>query len=157
MKEVTPIIELLNNPEEAPIELLKLADPSVTLINGYLKSGSCYVALLGAEIIGTIVLSESDSTTNEIKNIAVKESLQRKGVGKKLLAFADKLSRQKGYKNILIGTGNSSISQLLLYQKAGFEIKEVERDFFLKNYADPIFENGIQCKHKIILEKDLNT
>ncbi|WCN36270.1 hypothetical protein [Aneurinibacillus uraniidurans] len=33
-----------------------------------------------------------------------------------------------------IGTGNSSIGQLALYQKCGFRIIGVDRDFFIKHY-----------------------
>ena len=42
-----------------------------------------------------------------------------------------------------------------VYQKEGFEMKEIVKDFFLYNYDKPIYENGIQCKHMIILNKNL--
>jgi aminoglycoside 6'-N-acetyltransferase I len=88
--------------------------------------------------------------------MAISELFQGNGFGKQLLQFAEEISQQSGYKKLIIGTGNSSIAQLALYQKAGFEIVRIEKDFFVKNYKQPIMENGIPCKHMIILEKELN-
>lgn len=91
----------------------------------------------------------------EVTNIAVDESEQGKGFGKALLRYAELVTRELGFEKLVIGTGNSSLAQLALYQKEGFEIREIQRDFFTMNYTEPIFENGIQCKHMIILEKNL--
>lgn len=154
MEPLLHIAPLTTN-QQIPFDLLALADPSKTQVDAYLQSGSCFIAKLESEIVGVIVLDELDSTTTEIKNVAVKESEQGKGYGKILLQYAQKASREKGCKNLIIGTGNSSMGQLALYQKEGFEITRIVKDFFLKNYKEPIFENGIQCKHRIILEKRL--
>lgn len=58
-----------------------------------------------------------------------------------------------GCTNLITGTGNSRIGQLDLYQKEGFDIPKIVKNFFLKNYKEPIFENGIQYKHRFKLEK----
>ncbi|MCX2745317.1 GNAT family N-acetyltransferase [Mangrovivirga sp. M17] len=142
---------------DIPFDLLELADPSRSHINEYLKTGTCYVAKLDTKIVGVLVLDEIDSTRIEIKNIAIVESEQGEGLGKELLRHSEIISRESGYEKLVIATGNSSIGQLALYQKEGFGIKEIDRDFFIRNYTEPIFENGIQCKHKIILEKDLKS
>ena len=31
----------------------------------------------------------------------------------------------------------------------------IDRDYFLRNYPEPIWENGIQCKHQLIFKKTL--
>jgi len=85
----------------------------------------------------------------------MKESEQGKEYGKALLRYGTKVSQESGYKNLIVGTGNSSIGQLTLYQKEGFEINRIEKNFFIKNYSEPIFENGTQRKHMVILEKNL--
>jgi aminoglycoside 6'-N-acetyltransferase I len=139
-----------------PFALLELADPSRSQIDSYLKTGTCHIATLGTQIVGVVVLDKVDASTAEIKNIAVQRSEQGKGFGKRLLGYAGQLSRKEGYKRLIIGTGNSSIRQLALYQKEGFEMRCIERDYFLKNYDQPIVENGIQCKHRVVLEKILS-
>ena len=72
-----------------------------------------------------------------------------------LLEYSEKTSRNLGFQKIIIGTGNSSIGQLALYQKQGFEMERIEKNFFTKNYPEEIIENGILCKHMVILEKTI--
>ncbi len=66
-----------------------------------------------------------------------------------------KVDKTKRYKTIEIGTGNSSIGQLALYQKCGFRIIGVDMDFFVKHYPAQIFENGIQYRDTVRLSQDL--
>lgn len=35
-------------------------------------------------------------------------------------------------------------------------LKVLDRDYFVRNYPEPIWENGIQCRHRLILEKELS-
>jgi ribosomal protein S18 acetylase RimI-like enzyme len=85
----------------------------------------------------------------------VREAFQGRGIGKKLIQFAMDQAREKNAKTIEIGTGNSSVGQLLLYQKCGFRITGIDRDFFIRHYPEKIYENGIQCRDMIRLSLDL--
>lgn len=149
-------IRELNVNEELPIDLLLLADPSRKLIEEYLNRGTCYVAENDNEIIGVYVLLPTRPETVELVNIAVSEIEQGKGVGRQLLMDAIQKSKAKGYKSIEVGTGNSSIGQLALYQKCGFRITNVDRDFFIRHYEDKIFENGIWCRDMLRLSQDFD-
>lgn len=148
-------IRQLDKDEPVPIQLLLQADPSEKLISAYVCSGKCFVAEENEHIIGTYVLFEKDTSTIELKNIAVQEKLQGKGIGKTLLSHAIEQARKLGYKTIQVGTGNSSIGQLAFYQKCGFRIKEIDHDFFLRHYPEIIIEDGIQCRDMIILSMDI--
>lgn len=149
------LIERTKENNDIPFDLLELADPSRIKINEYLKTGTCYVAKIDSKIVGVLVLNQIDATSIEVKNIAVDESEQGKGFGKALLRYSELVSRELGFNKLVIGTGNSSFDQLAFYQKEGFEMCKIKKDFFLTNYTEPIFENGIQCKHMVILEKKL--
>ena len=94
MPGVDILICELQQGQPAPMELLLLADPSVELINEYLIPGKCFVALLGEEIAGAMVLTEFDQSTMEIKNIAVAETYQGRGIGKRLLQYAGEFARR---------------------------------------------------------------
>ncbi|SMF64788.1 Acetyltransferases [Paenibacillus barengoltzii J12] len=149
-------IRLLEDHEEVPLDLLLLADPSQEMIAEYLQRGQCYVGLDEREqIIAVIVLLPTRPGTLEIVNIAVREAFQGRGIGKKLIQFAMDQAREKNAKTIEIGTGNSSVGQLLLYQKCGFRITGIDRDFFIRHYPEKIYENGIQCRDMIRLSLDL--
>ncbi|MGM9968224.1 MAG: GNAT family N-acetyltransferase [Rummeliibacillus sp.] len=149
------LIRKLNIDERPPMGLLLLADPSRKIVEEYLQRGQCFVAESNDQVIGCYVLLETRPETVELVNIAVEEIFQGKGIGKKLVMNAIEVAKSKGYKTIELGTGNSSISQLALYQKCGFRITGVDIDFFTKHYTEDIFENGIQCRDMIRLSRYL--
>lgn len=155
IKDKSLTFDKLNKGENIPYDLLLLADPSKELIDEYLKQSDVFSARQNNRTIGVIVLFPLTRETVEIKNVAVKPEFQGQGIGSYLIENVVKVASANRQKSICIGTANSSIGQLYLYQKLGFEIFGINKDFFLKNYSLPIFENGVQCKHLILLEKKL--
>jgi aminoglycoside 6'-N-acetyltransferase I len=145
----------LEKQEQNPYDLLLLADPSTEIIDEYLKSSQIFVAEQEERIIGTIVLQTLVDNITEIKNLAVLPELQGQGIGRYLIENATQIARKMNCKTIQIGTANSSVGQLYLYQKVGFEISEIKKNFFVDNYSEQIYENGIQAKHMIMLTKIL--
>lgn len=148
-------IRRLNDNEKLPMNLLLLADPSRKLIEDYVNRGECYVCEKGKEINGVYVILPTRPETVELVNVAVSEAEQGKGIGKNLILDAIHRSKEKGYKTIELGTGNSSVGQLALYQKCGFRITGVDTDFFIRHYEEDIYENGIWCRDMIRLSQDL--
>ncbi len=142
------------NPLNTPMDLLLLADPSLKSINTYIKDSRVMVARKKSAIIGIIVFIRRTQTTYEIVNLAVEERCQQKGVAKSLLKSVDAKMEQLGATKLIIGTGNSSLRELGLYQRFGFRISTIEKDFYLNNYKEQIWENGILCRDRIILEKE---
>ena len=148
-------IRQLTAHEAAPYDLLLLADPSRKLVEEYLGRGTCYVATYQQEIIGVLVLIRTRPKTMEIVNVAIKEAYQGRGIGKKLIYYAIEKAREQDIKTLEIGTGNPGTTQLMLYQKCGFRITWIDRDFFVRHYPEPIFENGIQCRDMIRMSMDI--
>ncbi|WP_046174201.1 GNAT family N-acetyltransferase [Domibacillus indicus] len=148
-------IRPLSPTETPPYDLLLLADPSRPMIDEYVKQGKCFLLEESGTVIGVYVLLQTRPGTVELMNIAVAETHQGKGLGKKLLLHAVEQGRAGAYQTIKVGTGNSSFAQLALYQKAGFRITGIDRDFFTRNYEEEIWENGIRCRDMIRLEREL--
>lgn len=138
-----------------PWGLLLSADPSRKMVESYINNSDIYIAFVREKVVGEYVLTKIDDSTIELKNIAVDEKYQGKGIGKQLVLDAIKKAKEAGFKIIEVGTGNSSFSQLGLYQKCGFRIVGVEKDFFTKNYDQEIVENGIKCIDMIRLAINL--
>ena len=138
---------------EAPMKLLLEADPKKDHVIDYINRGDVFVAEEAGDVIGVMVLLPTRPGTLEVVNIAVSGSYRGKGVGSRLLQFAAEAA--EGYENLETGTGNSSIGQLLFYQRNGFRIDHVDKDFFIKQYEDDIWENGIQCRDMIRLVKTI--
>lgn len=141
--------------EEPPMDLLFLADPSRKIIDEYIQRGECFVGESDGQIIGVYVLLPTRPETVELVNVAVRESQQGRGIGKQLILNSILTAKSRGYRTIEVGTGNSSIGQLALYQKCGFRITSVDIDFFIRHYSEEIFENGIQCRDMVRLSQDL--
>jgi aminoglycoside 6'-N-acetyltransferase I len=148
-------IRQLKQQEPIPYELLLLADETKELIDTYALEGEIYVLEENNQIIAVYVLQVLDAKRVEIKNIAVRQNYQGQGIGKCLLKDATRRAKDRGFETLLIGTANGAIKQLYLYQKEGFEITSIKKNFFIDHYPEVIFENGIQCKHMIMLEKQL--
>ncbi|WP_308364978.1 MULTISPECIES: hypothetical protein [unclassified Microbulbifer] len=49
-----------------------------------------------------------------------------------------------------VGTGTFGY-QLTIYQRQGFRVERIDKNFFLKNYPEPIVENGIQHRDMLRL------
>jgi ribosomal protein S18 acetylase RimI-like enzyme len=148
-------IRKLGLDEQPPMQLLLLADPSRKLVEEYLYRGQCFIAQIDKRIIGVYVLLPTRPGTIEIVNMAVDENYQGRGIGKQLVNHAIQSAKRGGFKTIEIGTGNSGVGQLALYQKCGFRMTSIDRDFFIRHYSEPIFENGIQVVDMVRLSQDL--
>ena len=148
-------IRKLQSIDTVPYELLLLADPSKENINKYIRSSETYIAWFKKKPIGVYVLLTAGMEAIEIKNIAVDEKFRNKGLAKFLLEDATNKIKEKGYKEVEIGTSNASFAQLALYQSNGFDMVGIKKNYFIKNYNEPLFENDLQCKHMIVLKKIL--
>jgi len=151
------IFSKIRNGEAIPFDLLLLADPSRASIDEYLEDSDVFVVKRHNNIQGIIVVNPLNEEEVEIKNVAVKTECQGRGIGSMLINYAVRIAAENHKKVIYIGTANSSIEQLRLYQKLGFEIFAVRENFFTTNYPEPIYENGIQALHMFMLKKELHT
>ncbi|NDV96219.1 GNAT family N-acetyltransferase [Dysgonomonas sp. 521] len=139
-----------------PYDLLLLADETVEGINTYLFDSDVYVVQIDDKAVGVFCLLPHDKEDVEIVNIAVAEEFQNKGIGSRMLGEVEKIAGGENYKRIILGTADCGFKQIRFYEKNGYSQYNVKKDYFLKKYPDePIFENGIQLKDMVMLEKSL--
>lgn len=138
------------SPDLVPQKLLLVADPSVERVNQYLKDSLCYVAILQDEIVGVCVLKPISKNRIELFNIAVLPENQKTGIGSQLLQFVLDSLKEKNIESVELGTGTFGY-QLAFYQRFGFRVDSILKDYFIINYDEPIFENGIQLKDMLRL------
>ena len=152
---MTRIEKIGNN--EVPYELLYLADEDDDQIRKYRDSALFWAARRDDEILGMIGLSERGQKSVEIVCVAVYEEYQNKKIGTELIERVIGYSKEKGYEEIIIKTGNCGLGQLYLYQRCGFRFDSVNKDYFLENYRVPIYENTIRCTDQIVLKYRIYT
>lgn len=77
------------------------------------------------EIQGCCLLTKIDATTIRLRQMAVLDGLQGKGVGRVLMNFAENVARDAGFKKIIMHARHSAVG---FYEKLGYEIcsKEFE-------------------------------
>ncbi len=135
------------------MELLLTADPDKNSILAYLPNSKVLTYHDDQHCKGIALLTVSNGVY-ELKNIAVVKECQGKGIAKLMISEVKSMAKKIGANSVVVGTGNSSLSQLALYQKCGFRMSHIESDFF-KSYAEPIFENGIRCIDMVYLRAKL--
>ncbi len=131
--------------------LLHAADPDARKIAAYLASGEVWVDAQGAAIA---IIQPHSPDVFEIMNIALAEHMRGQGHGKAFSQGFIAMLKARGARAVKIGTGNSSLDQLALYQKLGFRITVIVAGFF-DDYPEPIVENGIACRDMVRLRVEL--
>ena len=138
------------SPDAVPLSLLLEADPSEECIKRYLNGSWCYAALINNVIVGVCVVKPICESKTEIFNIAVSPENQKQGIGSQLLQFVLDHLHEKNVESVELGTGTFGY-QLAFYQRFGFRVDAIHKDFFINNYDKPIYENGIQLKDMLRL------
>jgi len=128
---------------DAPMELLLLADPSEEKIRSYLPESKCFVASSKGAVVGACVVRPRGPGAHELMNISIQPVHQKSGYGTALLKWVVDFYCKSGARQIEVGTGTFGY-QLAFYQRQGFRVTSIDHDFFVKNYPEPIFEDGIR-------------
>jgi len=90
----------------------------------------------------------------EIMELAIVPERHGQGLGKQLVAWLVAEARRRGKSAVLVGTANASIGNIAFYQKCGFRMDQVRKDYFWY-YRDPHYENGIQVRDLLVFRYDL--
>ncbi|MCJ0742095.1 GNAT family N-acetyltransferase [Pedobacter montanisoli] len=150
-------IVLLQKNELLPLDLLLMADETEAAVRKYIFQSEVYLVTdkISHEKIAVFVLFKIDNTKLEIKNIAITEKLRGKGIGSWLISNIKQIATQQNYKSLIVGTPDCAIQQINFYQKAGFIPFALKENFFINNYEEPIYENGILLKDMLMLKMTL--
>lgn len=138
---------------DAPMELLLIADPSEQKVRSYLSESRCFVASSDGVLVGACVVQPLGEGAYELMSIAVEPGRQKSGHGTALLKWVVDFFREEGAQRMEVGTGSFG-HQLAFYQRQGFRVTRIDHDFFVKNYPEPIFEEGIQLVDMLRLTRE---
>jgi ribosomal protein S18 acetylase RimI-like enzyme len=142
---------------EQYLPLLLLADESLAQVRSYMNCGELH-AFIGddSRAVG-IVLTIAAEEGVELKAVAVDASQRNRGVGRRMLAAVLDELRRRGVRRAIVGTANAGIGQLAYYQKAGFRLLRIERDFFspARGYPAVMGDNGIRLRDMVWMDQEL--
>ncbi|RYY67564.1 MAG: GNAT family N-acetyltransferase [Chitinophagaceae bacterium] len=72
------------------------------------------------DMLGCCMLRKLDNQTLQLRQMAVKNNLQGKGIGASIMSFAETISRDRGYRSIIMHARDTAIG---FYEKFGYKVK----------------------------------
>jgi ribosomal protein S18 acetylase RimI-like enzyme len=140
---------------ETAILLLKDADEGEERIRAIVISANhtTYLARDGESVIGAATM-HWNTDESEIIYIAVASAQRGHGYGKAIISQLLEEARCRGVRAVLVGTATTSFDNIAFYQKCGFRVDYVRRDYF-SYIQPPIFENGIRMRDMLVLRHEM--
>jgi len=151
-------IETYGGPRDDLRALFELAEDSAAELDSYIDAGRVLVATSDGEIIGHLQLTGTgDPRQVEIKNMAVRETRQGQGIGRRLIQAAVDLAAAESVTTILVATAAADIGNLRFYQRQGFRMRSVERDAFTPatGYPPGLLIDGIELRDRVWLDREV--
>ena len=146
------------------LPLLFLADSAEDHVRAHLDDGELYGLVDedgGRSIIGAVQCvprhEGASSGTVELTLVAVAETHQGRGVGKQMLRLVLDELRRAGFERAIVGTSNAGVGEIAYYQKCGFRLLSIERDYFnpARGYDGTETENGIVHRDLVWFDQSL--
>src|SRR5262249_55338142 len=150
-------IELIPRHETAfLLPVLGDAEEGEERIRATLLDPTCtaYASWLDDQLAGATVVRWEDDEPSEIVYISVAPDLRGHGYGKQIIHFFLKELRRRGGHALLVGTANAALDNIAFYQKCGFRMFEIRRDYFAY-IQPPIAEHGIVLRDLFVFRYDL--
>ena len=97
------------------------------------KSNLHIAAYEDDQMLGCCMLVEEEPQTVRLRQMAVINDLQGKGIGRALMQFAENLARDRGYKKITMHARKNAIGfyEKMGYKKSGAEFEEITIPHFV--------------------------
>ena len=137
-----------------PMDLLLLSDETPTAIFAYVNDSEVWVCRQQQVIVAVACVLVLDDSRVELKNLAVAEGMQGKGIGGIFLQQLKQHYRTT-HKQMLVGTADVGWSQQRFYLRHGFVRVGTRERFFIENYPEPIIENDQQLVDMHVFACDL--
>jgi hydrogenase expression/formation protein HypE len=140
--------------EEAPSpeaqEVLRAAGPCPAALHAVPARGRLFTARRGGSLVGAALLCDGELTA-----LAVTPGCRRQGVGAALVERAAAAARAEGREALTASVAANGVGELLFYQKCGFRVAGVDRDWFRGRPAAAETVNGLPCLDRVRLARSL--
>ncbi|HEY3992408.1 MAG TPA: GNAT family N-acetyltransferase [Ktedonobacteraceae bacterium] len=140
---------------ETLLPILRDAEEGDERIRAAFLDPACvaYAASVNGTLVGAAVVRWEEGENSELLSIAVLASERGKGYGKQIIAALQAELPVHG-QALLVGTANSSLENIAFYQKCGFRMFQVRRNYFA--YIQPsLQEHGIIMRDMLVFRYDL--
>ena len=139
------------------IPLIRLAEDSESQLESAIDEGTMYVADDGDTPIGVVLVLDHGEGERELRYVAIAESHQRKGLGRAMLADVRDAEAAHGVARLLVGTSCADTGNLDFYQRCGYRLLSIERDYFTpaRGYPPDFVLNGLPAVDMVWMDLQL--
>lgn len=113
-----------------------------------------YLAVSGGHSVGAAVVRWQQAES-EIEYIAVVPGRRCQGLGRALVNALLAEARRWGVPLLSVGTDNTSLDNVAFYQKCGFRMDSVRRDYF-KYLSPPVVVDGVAMRDMVVLSRPID-
>jgi ribosomal protein S18 acetylase RimI-like enzyme len=141
----------------ALVPLIRLAEDSESQLESAIDDGTMYVAEDGETPLGVVLVLDHGNQERELRYVAIAESHQRKGFGKAMLADVRAAEAARGAARLLVGTSSADTGNLDFYQRCGYRLLSIERDYFtpFRGYPPDFVLNGLSAVDMVWMDLHL--
>ncbi len=93
--------------------------PSSFINQGKEKNDFLVAAFENDKMVGCCVLTAVDTEILQLRQMAVKDNYQGKGIGKEIINFAEKVALENNFKDLMMHARNEAVP---FYKKSGYAI-----------------------------------
>lgn len=140
---------------EPLVPLLLLAEPSEGALRWSLAhlSDAVYRLDVRGALLGAATVRWDDEPC-EIVELAVADEAQGRGLGRTFVTWLLAEAARRGKRAVEVGTSNASLGNIAFYQKCGFRMERVRKDYFWYDRSGRA-ENGIAVRDLLVFRYEL--
>ncbi|MDH5200882.1 MAG: GNAT family N-acetyltransferase [Candidatus Bathyarchaeota archaeon] len=135
---------------EACARMMAGSEPWITLERGYDESleiisdpsREVYLAVIGGEIAGFVVLEMSGAFVGYVKSICVSSEWRGRGVGERLMAFAEERIFSEA-PNVFLCVSGFNEGARRFYERLGYEVVGELRDYIVPGRSEILMRKSI--------------
>lgn len=72
--------------------------------------------------VGSASFKKYDEECAEVKRVFIKQEYRGRGISKKLMELLEDAARKKGYRYLILESGEPLVVAMALYRKIGYEV-----------------------------------
>lgn len=76
----------------------------------------------GENVVGSAGFKKYDDEAAEVKRVFIKEEYRGRGISKELMRLLEDSAREKGYRYLILESGEPLVAAMALYRKIGYEV-----------------------------------
>jgi ribosomal protein S18 acetylase RimI-like enzyme len=139
------------------VELLREAEDSTSEIESYLDVGDLLLYTDRETVIGHVLVTPLGPDERELKNLAIVEGRRRLGFGRSMIGAVLAELKDRGVRRVEVATSGADTGNLEFYQRCGFRLLRIERDYFspARGYPEGFSLFGLPASDLVVLDQTL--